>query len=191
MATTAPTRVFKLVLVGDAATGKSALLRACIDHAQTEYKPTIGVEVRPLYIRVHSPAAQTTYWVEFDVWDTAGVERLGGLRDGYYIGAHAAFVVARASEPTLGPVRSRITRIKRVSPEALVSVVLTRRDPREETKVTALERGTLRDVVGCHAVCLSTESVYEPFLNLARLLTGDKSLTRLDAPVVLSQIPRA
>ena len=28
----------------------------------------------------------------FDVWDTAGQEKFGGLRDGYYIGGHCAII---------------------------------------------------------------------------------------------------
>ncbi len=40
---------------------------------------TIGVEVHPMTF-------STNYGViQFNVWDTAGQEKFGGLRDGYYI----------------------------------------------------------------------------------------------------------
>ena len=29
----------------------------------------------------------------FNVWDTAGQEKLGGLRDGYYIGGHCGIIM--------------------------------------------------------------------------------------------------
>ena len=40
---------------------------------------TLGVEVHPLTF--HTTRGQ----IRFNVWDTAGQEKFGGLRDGYYI----------------------------------------------------------------------------------------------------------
>ena len=40
---------------------------------------TLGVEVRALIFHTNRGA------VRFNVWDTAGQEKFGGLRDGYYI----------------------------------------------------------------------------------------------------------
>lgn len=40
---------------------------------------TLGVEVHPLIF--HTNRGQ----IRFNVWDTAGQEKFGGLRDGYYI----------------------------------------------------------------------------------------------------------
>ena len=40
---------------------------------------TLGVEVHPL--RFHTNRGE----IIFNVWDTAGQEKFGGLRDGYYI----------------------------------------------------------------------------------------------------------
>lgn len=31
--------------------------------------------------------------IKFNIWDTAGQEKLGGLREGYYIGANAAIIM--------------------------------------------------------------------------------------------------
>merc|ERR1712021_242245 len=31
--------------------------------------------------------------IKFNVWDTAGQEKLGGLRDGYYIGGHCGIIM--------------------------------------------------------------------------------------------------
>lgn len=43
------------------------------------YLATLGVEVHPLTF--HTTRGQ----IRFNVWDTAGQEKFGGLRDGYYI----------------------------------------------------------------------------------------------------------
>ena len=40
---------------------------------------TLGVEVHPLTFNTNRGL------IQFDVWDTAGQEKFGGLRDGYYI----------------------------------------------------------------------------------------------------------
>lgn len=40
---------------------------------------TLGVEVHPLPFHTNRGA------IKFNVWDTAGQEKFGGLRDGYYI----------------------------------------------------------------------------------------------------------
>jgi small GTP-binding protein len=48
---------------------------------------TLGVEVHPLTF--HTTRGQ----IRFNVWDTAGQEKFGGLRDGYYIQGNCAIVM--------------------------------------------------------------------------------------------------
>lgn len=43
------------------------------------FAATLGVEVHPLVFHTNRGA------IKFNVWDTAGQEKFGGLRDGYYI----------------------------------------------------------------------------------------------------------
>ena len=45
----------------------------------SQYVATLGVEVHPLAFNT------TRGKIVFNVWDTAGQEKFGGLRDGYYI----------------------------------------------------------------------------------------------------------
>ena len=48
---------------------------------------TLGVEVHPLDF-------QTNYGtITFNVWDTAGQEKFGGLRDGYYIQGQCGIIM--------------------------------------------------------------------------------------------------
>ena len=47
---------------------------------------TLGVEVHPLTF--HTSRGQINY----NVWDTAGQEKFGGLRDGYYIQGTTCFI---------------------------------------------------------------------------------------------------
>ncbi|CAN0345427.1 unnamed protein product, partial [Ectocarpus sp. 13 AM-2016] len=48
---------------------------------------TLGVEVRPLPFHTNRGP------IKFNVWDTAGQEKFGGLRDGYYIQGQCAIIM--------------------------------------------------------------------------------------------------
>ena len=54
---------------------------------EKKYNATIGVEVRPMPFHTNKGE------IKFNVWDTAGQEKLGGLRDGYYIGGQCGIIM--------------------------------------------------------------------------------------------------
>lgn len=69
---------FKLVLVGDGGVGKTTFVkRHLTGEFEKKYIATLGVEVHPMVFHTNHGA------IKFNVWDTAGQEKLGGLRDGY------------------------------------------------------------------------------------------------------------
>jgi GTPase SAR1 family protein len=57
------------------------------------YIPTLGVEVHPLVVNTNHGR------MRLNVWDCAGLERYGGLRDGYYIQADGAMVFSANPHP--------------------------------------------------------------------------------------------
>merc|ERR1712193_197803 len=79
---------FKLVLVGDGGTGKTTFVKRHVTgEFEKKYIATLGVEVHPLTF-------YTNYGqVIFNCWDTAGQEKFGGLRDGYYIQGQCAIIM--------------------------------------------------------------------------------------------------
>ncbi|GKT34559.1 GTP-binding nuclear protein GSP1/Ran [Aduncisulcus paluster] len=78
---------FKVVLVGDGMTGKTTFVKRHVSgEFEKRYLATLGVEVRNL--KFYTSAGE----IHFNVWDTAGQEKYGGLRDGYYIGANAGII---------------------------------------------------------------------------------------------------
>ncbi|WOG84504.1 hypothetical protein DCAR_0103688 [Daucus carota subsp. sativus] len=80
--------VFKVVLIGDSAVGKSQLLaRYARNDFSLDSKSTIGVEfqARTLLIQGKSVKAQ--------IWDTAGQERYRAVTSAYYRGAVGAMLV--------------------------------------------------------------------------------------------------
>ena len=51
------------------------------------YPETLGVEIHPLVFYTNRGA------IQFNCWDTAGQEKFGGLRDGYYIQGQCAIIM--------------------------------------------------------------------------------------------------
>ncbi|KAK9165743.1 hypothetical protein Scep_000934 [Stephania cephalantha] len=80
--------VFKIVLIGDSAVGKSQILsRFARNEFSIDSKATIGVEfqTRTVVIQHKSVKAQ--------IWDTAGQERYRAVTSAYYRGAVGAMLV--------------------------------------------------------------------------------------------------
>lgn len=73
-------------------TGKTTFVkRHLTGEFEKKYIATLGVEVHP--IRFHTNYGE----ICFNTWDTAGQEKFGGLRDGYYIQVSAFVELTSAS----------------------------------------------------------------------------------------------
>lgn len=82
-----PTSSVKLVLLGEAAVGKSSLvLRFVNDDFQENKEPTIGAAF------LTQKCTLDERMVKFEIWDTAGQERFASLAPMYYRNAQAALV---------------------------------------------------------------------------------------------------
>lgn len=106
-------RTLKLVLVGPPQSHKTMFVRAslCPDVPfDTKYIPTIGVEVHP--VRFFHQGEE----VCFNLWDCAGSEQFGGLREGYWIRADAFLVFDSTSSYS----QERLALIREQYPQAKV-----------------------------------------------------------------------
>ncbi|CAK76834.1 unnamed protein product (macronuclear) [Paramecium tetraurelia] len=81
-------QLYKIVIVGNSAVGKSSLLiRFCDDQFRDMYLSTIGVDFRFKSLRVNGQG------VKLQIWDTAGQERFRNITNSYYKGAQGIVVV--------------------------------------------------------------------------------------------------
>ena len=87
--TTTTTTTFqekKLLIVGDGGTGKTTFVKRMMGcEFDPIYIATLGVEVHPIIDYKRK--------IQYNVWDVAGQEKFGGLRDGYYINADIAIIM--------------------------------------------------------------------------------------------------
>lgn len=87
--------LFKVVIIGDSAVGKSNLLSR---YARNEFninsKATIGVEFQTQCLEIDGKE------VKAQIWDTAGQERFRAVTSAYYRGAFGALIVYDISRRT-------------------------------------------------------------------------------------------
>lgn len=80
--------LFKVVLIGDSAVGKSNLLsRFARNEFDSNSKATIGVEFQTQMVEIDGKE------VKAQIWDTAGQERFRAVTSAYYRGAVGALIV--------------------------------------------------------------------------------------------------
>ncbi|MBA0574723.1 hypothetical protein Golob_007006 [Gossypium lobatum] len=80
--------LFKIVLIGDSAVGKSNLLsRFARNEFDNNSKATIGVEFQTQVVEIDGKE------IKAQIWDTAGQERFRAVTSAYYRGAVGALIV--------------------------------------------------------------------------------------------------
>lgn len=175
---------FKLVLIGDGGTGKTTFVkRHLTGEFEKRYEATIGVEVHPMVF------ATSQGKIRFMVWDTAGQEKLSGLRDGYYIGAHCAIIMfdvtSRITYKNVPKWYKDITRVCDNIPIVLVGNKVDVVDRKVKARQILFPRKH-----GIQYYDVSAKSNYQfekPFIWLLKKLTGDANLTLVEAPALVPQ----
>jgi len=99
--------IFKILVVGCGAAGKSSLIKKFVYGVFTpDYKATIGVDfafklltIRKDELQDVLPSSDDRY-IRLQLWDIAGQERFGNLTRAYYKDASGALVVGDLESPT-------------------------------------------------------------------------------------------
>jgi len=172
---------FKLVLVGDGGTGKTTFVkRHLTGEFEKKYIATLGVEVHPLKFYTNFGI------ILFNCWDTAGQEKFGGLRDGYYIQGQCAIIMFDVtSRVTYKNVPNWHRDLIRVC-EGIPIVLCGNKVDVKERKVKA-KTITFHRKKNLQYYDISAKSNYnfeKPFLWLARKLCGEPELEFVEMPAL-------
>ncbi|PCG99912.1 Small GTPase superfamily, Rab type [Penicillium occitanis (nom. inval.)] len=147
---------------------------------EKKYIATLGVEVHPLGFTTNLGP------IQFDVWDTAGQEKFGGLRDGYYINGQCGIIMFDVtSRITYKNVPNWHRDLVRVC-ENIPIVLCGNKVDVKERKVKA-KTITFHRKKNLQYYDISAKSNYnfeKPFLWLARKLVGNQTLEFVAAPAL-------
>lgn len=139
---------------------------------EKKYEPTIGVEVRPLDFTTNRGK------IRFYCWDTAGQEKFGGLRDGYYIHGQCAIIMfdvtSRLTYKNVPTWHRDLCRVCENIPIVLCGNKVDVKNRQVKPKQVTFHR---KKNLQYYEISAKSNYNYEkPFIYLARKLTGDPNL---------------
>ncbi|CCH44471.1 Ras-related protein [Wickerhamomyces ciferrii] len=171
----------KLVLLGEAAVGKSSLvLRFVSNDFQENKEPTIGAA----FLTQRCIIGDKT--IKFEIWDTAGQERFASLAPMYYRNAQAALVVYDITKPaSFIKARHWIKELhEQASKDIIIALVGNKLDVVEEDesnrKVAYEEGETLANEEGLIFLETSAKTsfnVKEVFMNIGQKIPNPENVT--------------
>jgi len=172
---------FKLILVGDGGTGKTTFVkRHLTGEFEKKYVATMGVEVHPL--NFHTNYGQ----IIFNVWDTAGQEKFGGLRDGYYIQGKCAIIMfdvtSRVTYKNVANWHRDLVRVCENIPIVLCGNKVDIKDRKVKIKQITFHRKKNLQYYDISAK--SNYNFEKPFLWLARKLLNEPNLVFVESPAL-------
>jgi GTP-binding nuclear protein Ran len=149
----------KVCFVGSGDSGKTCYRRYLtlgrrVDVDTEPYVPTLGVEVD-----------RTNYYV---IWDTAGQDKYGGLRDGYFIGSkRVVFFVDASSKSSVRALPNLFRDYRRVCDQSVtddMAILVTKCDIAEEDVVAHCKRFANKQNIRVFEISLLDTPTYPPTL---------------------------
>jgi len=173
---------FKLVLVGDGGVGKTTFVkRHKSGEFEKKYVATLGVEVHPLTFYTSLGA------IIYNCWDTAGQEKFGGLRDGYYVGGKAAIIMfdvtSRITYKSVSVWHRDLTRVCENIPIVLCGNKVDVKDRKVKPRHIVFHRK--KPNIQYYDISAKSNYNFEkPFLWITRKLTGNQNVKFVAEPAL-------
>mmetsp|Transcript_13810 Transcript_13810/g.12526 ORF Transcript_13810/g.12526 Transcript_13810/m.12526 type:complete len:211 (-) Transcript_13810:129-761(-) len=176
--------VFKILLIGDAAVGKSSILLQFTDgYFNDNLASTIGVDFKVKVMEAAGPDGKTKR-VKVTIWDTAGQERFRTLTSSYYRGAQGIILVYDVNRrPTFDSLHMWLQEVEQYSmgggKEVVKLLVGNKVDqPREVPQEVADEWARARGMLFLEASAKTKEGISQVFSEVVQQI--------LQNPVLLS-----
>ncbi|KAL7069430.1 putative Rab2 GTPase protein [Cryptosporidium serpentis] len=127
--------LFKYIIIGDTAVGKSCLLLQFTDHRfRVDHDLTIGVEFGARVVNIDSKQ------IKLQIWDTAGQESFRSITRSYYRGAAGALLVYDISRrETFNHLGRWLSEVKRNAAPYMTIMLIGNKSDLERREVTTEE----------------------------------------------------
>lgn len=129
--------LFKLLLIGNSAVGKSSILLRFSDNIFNEsFLPTIGVDFK---IKTFELQGRT---VKLQIWDTAGQERFKTITSSYYKGAHGIILVYDITDrQSFKDIENWLAEVEKYASENVVKLLVGNKCDLESARQVKYEDG--------------------------------------------------
>ncbi|KAG0286858.1 GTP-binding nuclear protein gsp1/Ran [Dissophora globulifera] len=175
------TPTFKLILVGDRGSGKTAFInRHLTGKFETKYSPTIHPEIQNLFFQTNLGP------IFFNTWDIACQEMFGGLSEVYCVEAQCAIIMfdltSRTTYKNVPNWHQHLVRVCGDIPIALCGNKVDIRDRKVMPKDISFHRK--KSLYYCDISAKSNYNLDKPFLWLARMLMRRDGLEYVASPTL-------
>ncbi|KAL3622295.1 Ras-related protein raba3 [Castilleja foliolosa] len=173
--------VFKVVVIGDSAVGKTQLLsRFAKNEFCLDSKSTIGVEFQTRTVKIKSKI------IKAQIWDTAGQERYRAVTSAYYRGALGAMLVYDVTKrQSFDHVARWVEELRAHADSSIVIMLVGNKadlvDLRTVTTEDAVEFAENQGLYFFETSALSGENVEPAFFKLLEEIYGVVSKKALDS----------
>ena len=165
-----PDLLYKILIIGDSAVGKSSLLLQFSDQTFSDnYVSTIGVDFK---IRSVTIANQL---IKLQIWDTAGQERFQSITANYYHGSQAiALVYDITDRNSFDNLRKWVADVDRLAQKGVCKLIIgNKTDLQEKRVVTHQEGQAFADSLGApflETSAKTSQNVQEMFTSMAKAI---------------------
>ena len=158
--------LFKLILIGDSAVGKSnILLKYLKNEFDQNSRATVGVEFGTKNVLINGKK------VKIQIWDTAGQERYRSITSAYYKGAKGAFIVYDITKKsTFDNIDKWISDLKLNGDQNICIVILGNKsdliDSREVSKDDGIKKAEMFKTAFLETSALNGDNIAKAFEEL-------------------------